>query len=116
MKAEDRAVAFLEGMGYHILHRNWRFRRYEVDIVAKQNSLLVFCEVKSRRTEDFGTPEVFVNRKKQRNLIQAAGAYLEQHTDEHFTECRFDIIALLIPDSGEIHLEHIRDAFRPYGK
>ncbi len=108
---EDLAAGFLENKGLHILHRNWRYRRAEVDIVALDGSTLVLVEVKTRSNNAFGRPEEFVSAKKQRFLAEAASHYME--TFGHEWELRFDIVAVLLPDNGEPQLEHFEDAFFP---
>jgi len=85
--------------------RNWRTRRGEIDIIAREGPTLVFVEVKSRSRSGFGGPEAAVHAAKQRRLIAAAGDFLSR------TMCglpvRFDVVAFL---GGEPRLH--RDAFR----
>ena len=73
---ENLALSYLKNEGYDILAVNWRYKYWEVDIVAKDHFTLVFVEVKSRKSINFGEPSDFVDDKKQRNLIQAADAYI----------------------------------------
>ena len=109
-KSEDLAVEYLENKGYQILERNWRSGHKEIDIIAKDGDILVVVEVKSRKSTNFGDPDIAVGAMKQRMLIYAAEAYLNyQHLD---VEVRFDIISMVITPQGE-HIEHIEDAFYP---
>jgi putative endonuclease len=111
IQGESMAVRYLIQKGYKILERNWRYSRAEIDIIAQQNSILVFCEVKARSTSLFGEPEVFVDQKKIRLMVDAATVYMDTH---HFKgEIRFDIIAIIIKNREEYSLKHIEDAFFP---
>lgn len=103
---EQLATTYLLNHGYTIIVLNWRFKYWEVDIIAKDDDILVFVEVKSRSKDNYGQPEDFVDLKKQRNLIQAADAYLELTAYEG--EIRFDIVSVYLENSK---LELIKDAF-----
>lgn len=103
---EALAERFLRDKGYQIISVNWRYRYWEVDILAKDKDILVFVEVKSRKRSDFGYPADFVDEKKQRNLIQAAEAYIE--LVNYDGEIRFDIISVFL-DTGKVEI--IKDAF-----
>lgn len=107
---EEAAAAFLAGKGMRILHRNWRFLHLEIDLVAMDGDRLVIVEVKTRGRIDFGDPQSFVTRSKQKKLIRAANHYIDQ-LDFH-GETRFDVIAIIIKD-GQPQIVHIPDAFRP---
>ncbi len=108
---ENLAVKFLKDKGYEILETNWRFRRSEVDIVAKDGPILVFVEVKTRSYDYFGKPESFVSARKKVLLQDAAVAYM--HQINHTWEIRFDIIGILMPTSKNIEINHFEDAFFP---
>ena len=103
--AEEAACRFLRERGYEIVARNWRTRRGEIDIIARDGATLVFVEVKSRSKSGFGGPEAAVHAAKQRRLVAAARDFLGR------TACRlpvrFDVVAFL---GGEPHLH--RDAFQ----
>ena len=75
---EQLALGFVQKLGYNLLDTNWRYRYWEVDIVAMDGDVLVFIEVKSRTSLDFGDPIDFVDWKKRRNLIKIAEAYLQK--------------------------------------
>lgn len=107
---EKMAAEYLLKRGYTILAKNWRFKKNEIDIVAKENNKLVIVEVKTRTTLEFGTPEEAVSLKKQQFLIRAANEYVNQKNLEN--EIRFDIIAVN-PNSGGQKIHHIPDAFYP---
>ncbi len=110
-KGEDLAIQFLKDKGYEILETNWRFRRSEVDIIAKDGLILVFVEVKTRSYDYFGKPESFVSARKKVLLQDAAAAYM--HEINHTWEIRFDIIGILMPSPKHIEINHFEDAFFP---
>ncbi|MFH2142153.1 MAG: YraN family protein [Bacteroidota bacterium] len=109
---EQLAVKHLQKNGYLILNTNWRFVHKEIDIVAKKEDTIIFVEVKSRADDFFENPQDSVNMKKQRNLIDAAESYIE--TYDINLESRFDIIAI-IKNNNKYIIEHIEDAFHPFG-
>ena len=104
-EAEDKACLFLKGEGYRIVARNWRTQSGEVDIIARDNDVLVFVEVKARTGDGFGGPEGAVDYPTQRRLISAALAFMEKTQCELPT--RFDVVAIR---PGNIRL--YQDAFR----
>lgn len=107
---EGLARDYLKKKGYQILETNWQYRKDEIDIIAEDDEFLVIVEVKTRTTNYWGEPEVFVNRQKQRFMVRAANAYIEQTDNDK--EVRFDIIAVLI-SRGKHKIHHIDDAFYP---
>jgi putative endonuclease len=109
-EGEELVAQFLADQGFRILHRNWRFGKDELDIVAETDTHLVFVEVKTRSNIIFGEPEEAVTKKKQRFLIRAANAYIEKNNCTK--EARFDIISVILP-SHPPHINHIQDAFYP---
>ena len=109
IKGEQIAENFLLRKGYKVVHRNWRFGRREVDIIAVNDNVLIFVEVKTRRSFDFGYPEEAVNLKKQDFLKSAAEAYLEDNTG--FKYARFDTISILLDGEVVKEIIHFEDAF-----
>ncbi len=103
---EDAAAAYLEKNGYVILERNYRDRRGEIDIIAKDGKELVFVEVKYRRDLEKGDPAEAVHFLKQKKVRDSARGYLYQHRLGEDIPCRFDVVAIL---GQEIRL--IKDAF-----
>ena len=89
---EDKACVYLENLGYQILQRNYRSGKGEIDIVAQIESCLCFIEVKFRKHNKFGFPEVFVTEKKMNKIMETAEAYVLQH-DWH-GRIRFDVVAI----------------------
>ena len=109
-KGEDLAVNYLVNKGYRILERNWRSGHKEIDIVAMDGDTLVAVEVKTRKSNTYGEPDIAVGVMKQRMLIWATEAYVRYHNMD--VDVRFDIISIVFTDS-EPHIEHIEDAFIP---
>lgn len=107
---EDIAVKFLSGKGYRILKRNYRFGHGEIDIIAMDGDVLVFVEVRTKFSEDFGTPEDTVTMKKRDQLKKIASAFL-QTNDVKFSECRFDFIGIMFK-GGKPRINHIENAFQ----
>jgi len=109
-RGEELALAFYQENQYTILEKNWQLNHLEVDIIAKNDEYIVFCEVKTRSGSAFGNPQDFVSKPKQQNIIRAANYYVLKHQIQ--LEVRFDIISILF--NGEQHtLEHISFAFTP---
>ena len=105
---EQLAVELLETKAYKILHLNYRYGRREIDIIAQQDNLLVFVEVKLRTTDVFGYPEEFVNEKKAAKIMEGADQYIYELKWKG--NIRFDIVAIRqIKDQTE--LVQIEDAF-----
>jgi putative endonuclease len=107
---EELAAKHLAASGYRLLHRNWRWRQGELDLVVEKDGEIVFVEVKARRSHAFGTPEEAVTRTKQRKLIRTAYAYLARQGNPN-TRWRIDVIALDLNAQGEVvRLEHFENA------
>jgi putative endonuclease len=107
---EAEAERFLRRKGYRILARNLRTSLGELDLVAEDGAVLVFVEVKARRTEDFGGAVEAVHERKQHKLIQVASQYLACY---HLMNraCRFDVVLLQGGDGGALRVDHIQNAF-----
>ncbi|WP_343562356.1 YraN family protein [Sphingobacterium sp.] len=107
VQGEKLAMEYLIEMGYKIMLRNWRFKNLEVDLIVMDGDTLVFVEVKTRSTADFGEPFEFVDVRKQRRLIRAAQAYIVKFA--YVGEVRFDVVAIM--NNAHSKLTHIKDAF-----
>ncbi|HLS30443.1 MAG TPA: YraN family protein [Flavobacteriaceae bacterium] len=107
-KGEHLAVSFLLENGYEILERNYRFRKAEIDIIAKKGEVLAAVEVKTRSTSAFGNPQDFVKPKKIKLMVAAFDHYILKNDLE--VEARFDIIAIVKNRLGT-RIEHLEDAF-----
>jgi putative endonuclease len=105
-EAERQAAEFLEARGLRIVERNWRCRLGEIDLVARDGSMLVFVEVRARASRSFGGAAESIGYTKRRKLLAAANLYLAARRAD--AACRFD--AILIEADGPIRW--VRDAFR----
>lgn len=101
---EDRAVAYLTGVGMAVLDRNWRCRHGELDIVAVDGDCLVVVEVKTRRSRAFGTAVEAVHARKLARLRVLTGQWLSSHR-VHTRRVRIDVVAVQV-DAGSI--THLR--------
>ena len=108
---EQRAAEYLIAQGYVVRDVNWRNGKYELDIVAYKDNMLVVVEVKTRTTDEYMRPEEAVTKAKARRIVDAAAAYVFQY-DLPF-EVRFDVISLLGDGAGGYTVEHIPEAFFP---
>ena len=75
---EAKAACFLKTQGYQILEQNYRCKRGEIDLVAREGQYLVFVEVKYRSTNESGLPEEAVDLRKQRQISRVAAWYLTE--------------------------------------
>jgi len=106
---EEVAVRYLSEQGYNIVACNLRTPVGEVDIIASKSNILVFVEVKTRRSLSFGSPLEAVGPRKQRQIIRAAQWYLSNSPHRRLHP-RFDVIAILYLSTGP-QIEHIVNAF-----
>lgn len=108
--SENRAALWLQGQGLIVLERNLSCRAGEIDLVARDGSVLVFVEVRYRGSQSHGGAAASVNRRKQQRLLRAARYFLPGLTRRHFAgrapACRFDVVCL-----GRDGLQWIRHAF-----
>lgn len=109
-KGEEIAVLHLIKKGHQILDRNYRWKKYELDIISLHNEKLVVTEVKTRNTGIIGEPYKAVTLTKQRQIIKATNQYIQEK--ERTEEVRFDVISIVDNSFGS-RLEHIEDAFYP---
>ena len=107
---EELAAAHLRSQGFAILERNFRCPLGELDLVARKGLLIVFAEVKTRRSEERGSPETAVTARKQRKIVKLAHFYLKQKNLYHL-QPRFDVIAVRWKDDGRPEINHIPAAF-----
>ena len=103
---ETQAEQFLKAQGFHILARNYRCRRAEIDLIAAEGRYLVFVEVKQRSTARCGYGLESVDSAKQRRICLAAGHYLYRNRIPEDTPVRFDVVSI---DEGRMTL--VRNAF-----
>ena len=106
---EKMALGWLRERFYTILEQNWRYGRWEVDIIAEKYEVLHLIEIKTRRTTKFGLPEQSVGEKKIQNLIKAAEQYLYLHPK--WQRIQFNILSILIIKDQPVEYFLIEDVF-----
>jgi len=108
-RGEEIAVQYLQNRGYRILGRNFRTRYGELDVICMKKDVLVFVEVKTRRSLAYGTAEEALTPAKIEHIRKVALHYLNAHPVKH-KEIRFDVITILMTND-EPKLNHITAAF-----
>lgn len=91
---EAAAAAWLKKQGYEILESNFRCRAGEIDLIAKDENMLVFIEVKYRSTDKKGSPAQAVDSHKRRRIIAAARWYMAGRGMDTSVPVRFDVAAI----------------------
>jgi putative endonuclease len=90
---EDMAAEYLEAKGYSILVRNWRSPYGEVDLIASQDGVVAFVEVKTRASKSLGPPEISITPRKGEHMRNTA-EYFIQHHPELINDWRIDVITI----------------------
>ena len=104
---EDLAVRFLKDNGYEIIDTNIKFSRFcEIDIVAKLKNTLVFVEVKTRKSDAFGTPAEAITKTKYQNIKKGVYFYLQDNKIK-YDKYRIDLISITL--KPELKIEHIEN-------
>lgn len=105
-KGEELAAEYLKNKGYKILETNKRFSRYcEIDIIALDRDSLVFCEVKTRKTNICGSPLEAITKSKYQNIKKGIFFYLQENPN--YKKFRIDAISIILKPKLEI--EHLRN-------
>src|SRR5687768_9322650 len=97
-KGEALAADYLAALGFEILHRNWRHRRAEVDLIASKDGIVHIIEVKTRTTLEFGFPEESVGYKKLKMLMAAGAAFL--YKNPGWKQIQYDVLAIMLIDEA----------------
>jgi putative endonuclease len=103
---EDRAVDYLVRSGMRIVERNYRCKLGELDVIARDADTLVFVEVRSRRSAEYGNALDAISWHKRRRVSRMAMAYVAARKPR-FVEARFDVVAI----TGD-EVVHVKDAWR----
>jgi putative endonuclease len=106
---EDAATSHFRRLGYDVLERNFRTRAGEIDLIVRSGGTVVFCEVKTRRTDRWGLPAEAVNVRKQARLRRLAGEWLSLRRPGH-VQVRFDVVSVIVAGDG-FEVTHLIDAF-----
>ena len=114
-KGEALAGKILKKKGYKILKRNYVSKYGEIDIVAYDRGIICFVEVKTRRSENYGPPELAVTKEKRKRIVRTALNYLTINNIED-TDCRFDVVSILYKeDVNKPDIELLESAFTADG-
>lgn len=105
---EDLASNYLQEQGYQILHRNWRWQKSEIDIIAKDQQTIVCVEVKTRKDQPLVAPEESIDTKKIKLLLEGMNHFMESYPQE--LSVRFDIITVLIKGNSS-EITHTKEGF-----
>ena len=108
---EQSAARYLEDLGYVILEKNFRYRGGEIDLIAMEKDVLIFCEVKYRSGSSASAALEAVDIRKQRQIIRTAQYYLMKHPQMLQMVMRFDVIGI----TGTGGIAHIENAFEATG-
>lgn len=107
---EKIALHYLRDKKYKIIAKSFRLFRGEIDIIALDRKTLVFVEVKTRKSRDFGLPEESVIPSKQKQIKKIAQGFLAKNNLQD-VECRFDVISLFFDENEGCSIHHIKNAF-----
>ena len=106
---EALAVAWLQQQGFTILLRNWRFKRYEMDVIAEKSMVLHFIEVKTRRSNAFGYPEEIVDKRKIRRMLRTGAAF--QFQNPQWRQVQYDILSITMAYNQPPEYYFIEDVY-----
>ncbi|MCZ7627433.1 MAG: YraN family protein [Candidatus Methylomirabilis sp.] len=106
----------MQTKGFRILHENYVTPLGEIDLIAQEKDVLVFVEVKTRTSNEFGPPQASVTPRKQHQIVKVAELFLQRHRSSG-SACRFDVVAVTFPggQAGAPEILLIRDAFSSEG-
>jgi len=107
---EAAVAAWYEAAGFTVVDRNWRVRDGEIDVVARRGGVLVFCEVKTRRSDAYGSPAEAVTARKQARLRKLALQWLDAH-DARAAQLRFDVASVRPDGRGNWIVDVLEAAF-----
>ena len=107
--AEDRALAHLLELGHEVLARNYRIPGGELDLITRIGGVIVFTEVRQRRSDAYGSPLESVTPRKVALLQRAAVQYLVRVHGRDDLQCRFDVVSIRGSETGGelTHLENV---------
>lgn len=109
-KGEEAAAEYLTGKGYRIIKKNYFSGKFEIDLIAENDTHIIFVEVKTRKSNAYGEPWEAVNRQKQRKICFGADNYIRQ--TQNMKEPRFDIISV-VTGGEKPEILHLENAFYP---
>ena len=108
-RGEAIAARHLTGLGMEVIDRNWRCDAGEIDLVLRDGSVLVVCEVKTRTSLAYGAPLEAIDQRKLDRLRRLAARWLRVH-DCHPDDVRIDMVGVLAPPGAPVEIEHVEGA------
>jgi len=99
-RGEDLACKLLKKRKYKVLERNVRGHYGEIDIVARQGDCTVFVEVRTRTSDEYGTPEESITPRKRKKLVACALDYIALHEKLHDAPWRIDVVGVELDQDG----------------
>ena len=109
LNGQQAAEDYLIKKGLTILHRNYRVRTGEIDLIARDGAYFIFIEVKARHSNKYGLPREAVTPAKQNKIIRTAQHYLMRYQLAD-VDVRFDVVEVIWTE-GAVHIEHLENAF-----
>ena len=107
---EQIAVDYLISNKIKVIGRNIRTRYGEIDILGQKDGIIIFFEVKTRRTEEFGNPEDAVDYKKREHMKNSALDYMQSNLDLEM-DWRIDVIAIFVGENNKLQIRWVKNAF-----
>lgn len=98
---EALAAGWLIGHGYLVLHKNWRYRRSEIDIIATRGGVYHFIEIKCRKGDAFGHPEAAVSKAKLRSMMRGAVHWLYERRIPGGKRVQYDVLAIRLTEGKD---------------
>ncbi len=109
-QGEKLALKFLEKKGYILRHKNWRYKKLELDIVVEKENLIVFVEVKTRSNMNNNSLDEIVSISQQKRIIHAAHNYIQEYNLDE--EIRFDLVGVYL-DNNSFNFKHYKEFIYP---
>ena len=110
-KGEQIAHHYLKQQGLILITSNYTTKQAEIDLIMRDKQVIAFIEVRTRATAQYGRAFESVTRPKQRRIIQAATAFLQQKKWSNSYLCRFDVIGIQLATNSTPHIDWIKNAF-----
>lgn len=111
-KGEEIALDFLVNKGFRLVKKNYKCHRWgEIDIVMLDGEYLVFVEVRTKSNKAHGMPLETIGYSKRRQIEKMAKLYLTNENVPDSIFCRFDVVGIILSNSGNPQIEHYENAF-----
>lgn len=108
---EAIACRYLITHGLELIEANYACKFGEIDLVMKQQERLIFVEVKTRKSTNFGSPLDFISKSKQKRIVTTAIHYVKKHRNYEKAPLRFDAVGILLQNGDPIHIDWVENAF-----